>query len=84
MSGNRGEAKRIINELKRISKQYVAPYHIATIYVGLDKKDEAFQCWRKHNRVEMWLLNLKIDPRLDSLHSAPRFLDLLRRMNLAL
>jgi hypothetical protein len=43
VSGNRGEAKRIINELKRISKQYVAPYHIATIYVGLDKKDEAFQ-----------------------------------------
>lgn len=84
VSGNRGAAEKIIKALKSPSKRYVAPCHIATIYVGLQKKDEAFQ-WleRAYQGRDEWLLYLKIDPRLDSLRSDPRFRDLLRRMNLA-
>ncbi len=84
VSGNRGEAEKIINELKRLSKRYVAPYHIATIYAGLQIKDEAFQ-WleRAYQGRDEWLLYVEIDPRLDSIRSDLRFRDLLRRMNRA-
>ena len=84
LSGNKGEAEKIINQLKRLSKRYVAPWHIATIYLGLQKKDEAFQ-WleRAYQGRDEWLLYLKIDPRLDSLRSDPRFVDLMRRLGLA-
>ena len=83
VSGNRDEAEKIINELKRLSKQYVAPYHIATIYVGLQKNEEAFQ-WleRAYQGRDEWLLYLKIDQRLDGLRSDPRFQSLMRKMDL--
>jgi TolB-like protein/DNA-binding winged helix-turn-helix (wHTH) protein/lipoprotein NlpI len=74
-------------ELKRaIAKsnlQDVRPYGFAALYVQLGEKDQAFQ-WlekafqeRSHN-----MAFIKTEPGLDSLHSDPRFQDLLRRMRL--
>ena len=85
MSGNRGEAEKIIKELKGLSERYVAPYHIAIIYAGLQKKDEAFE-WleQAYQGRDEWLLYLKIDPRVDTLRSDPRFGGLLRQIGLAL
>jgi serine/threonine protein kinase/cytochrome c-type biogenesis protein CcmH/NrfG len=83
VSGNRGEAENITKELNGLSKRYVAPYHIAMIYVGLQKKDVAFKWLEEaYQGRDEWLLYLKIDPRLDSLRSDPRFVDLLRRIDL--
>jgi len=84
VSGNRGEVEKIIKQLKGPSERYVAPYHIAIIYVGLQKKDEAFE-WLKeaYQGRDEWLLYLKIDPRLDTLRSDPRFGGLLRQIGLA-
>jgi tetratricopeptide (TPR) repeat protein len=84
VSGNRVEAEKTIKELKELSERYVAPYHIAIIYAGLQKKDEAFQWLEEaYQSRDEWLLYLKIDPRLDSLRSDPRFEGLLRRIRLA-
>ena len=53
MSGNRGEAENITKELNGLSKRYVARYHIAIIYVGLQKKDVAFKWLEEAYQVEM-------------------------------
>jgi tetratricopeptide (TPR) repeat protein len=84
VSGNRSGAKKIIKELKGLSERYVPPYHIAIIYAGLQRKDEAFE-WLEQacQGRDEWLLYLKIDPRLDSLRADQRFGGLLRRIGLA-
>src|SRR5437667_7105106 len=43
VSGKGGEAKKVIDQLKQLSKQrYVSSYYIALIYTGLGEKDSAF------------------------------------------
>jgi TolB-like protein/Tfp pilus assembly protein PilF len=84
VSGNRKEAQKVMDELEELSKQrYVSSYHIALIYTGLGEKDRAFEWLEKayEERSDL-LVYLKVEPRLDSLRSDPRFADLLRRMGL--
>jgi TolB-like protein/DNA-binding winged helix-turn-helix (wHTH) protein/Tfp pilus assembly protein PilF len=85
VSGQAEEAKKILDELKKISKRrYVSSYEIAVIYAGLGDKDKALE-WleRAYEERASFLIFLKVDPRLDSLRPDPRFQDLLRRMGLA-
>jgi len=71
--------------IKRSSQNiYVAPYNIAIIYAGLGDKDKALE-WLERaysDRAYYLPVYLTTDARLDSLHSDPRYKDLLRRMNL--
>jgi hypothetical protein len=62
----------------------VPPRHFAKIYAGLGDKDEAFAWLDKAiaDR-ESGLEFVKTDPSYDSLHSDPRFKNVLRRLNLA-
>ncbi|MCH8147985.1 MAG: hypothetical protein IH987_08325 [Planctomycetes bacterium] len=77
------QAARILDELKRRAKtQYVAAYDFAFIHAGLGDEDAAFR-WldlavEERGQDLSWLL--KVDPKLESLHSDPRFADLLRRV----
>ena len=82
-TGHREEASKILGDLRELSKRrYVSPYGIATIYVGLGDRDEAFAWLQKGLDVhDGWMGFLKVDPKLDPLRSDPRFQDLLRRMN---
>jgi len=84
-AGRKGEAQKLIAELKELSKrQYVAPLDIAIIHLGLGEKDRAFEwletAYRERNQN---LIFLKADPRFDDLRSDPRFTDLVRRVGLA-
>jgi tetratricopeptide (TPR) repeat protein len=84
LSGDTIKAQTELDSLIEMSKQkYVSAYHIATIYVGLKDKDRAFQYLEKafQDRAD-WMVFIKVDPRFDRLHSDPRFVDLLTRMNL--
>jgi serine/threonine protein kinase/tetratricopeptide (TPR) repeat protein len=84
-AGNqRTQAQAILQQLSALSKQrYVASYPVAVIYAALGEKDEALaRLERAYEERDAWMDYLKIDPRLDSLRSDPRFADLLRRMNL--
>jgi TolB-like protein/Flp pilus assembly protein TadD len=83
VAGKRDEARRVLNQVKALSGQkFVVPYQIATIYVGLGEREEAF-AWleRAFEAHDSKLGALNVDPSLDSLRSDPRFQDLLRRMN---
>ena len=83
LSGNGNQARKILAELIKLSQEeYVPPYEIATVYIGLKEKDEAFS-WLEnaYNERAGRLLWINVHPRFDPLHSDPRFADLLRRMN---
>ena len=84
VSGKRVEAMKILNELEGLSKRrYVPANYRAIIYAGLGEKDEAFAWLQKaFEEHSYWLSTLKMDPRLDSLRSHPRFHDLIRRIGL--
>jgi serine/threonine-protein kinase len=84
VAGKRAEAEQVLAELQKRSKSgYVAPFHIANVYVGLGEKDQAFAWLEKAYEARSWYMTwLKVDPALDSLRSDPRFADLVRRAGL--
>lgn len=83
-AGQRDEALKILSEQQRLAKQrYVSPYNFAIIYTGLGDKDQAFAWLAKGVEERTTIIwHVKIRPMFDSLRSDPRYLDLLRRMNL--
>jgi TolB-like protein/DNA-binding winged helix-turn-helix (wHTH) protein/Flp pilus assembly protein TadD len=85
VSGQKGEAQSVLEELKEYSKhQYLSPDNQALIYAGLGEKNEAFaQLQKAYDERAGQLIYLNVDPRFDSLRSDPRFIDLLRRLKLA-
>jgi len=81
-SGRKDEAMKILAQMNEIAKQrYVPAYSFAMVYAGLRDNDRAFQ-WleRSYEDHAYDLAYLKVDPEFDSLHSDPRFADLLRRV----
>jgi Flp pilus assembly protein TadD len=85
VSGQRGEAMKILNQLKDLSRQrYILPLEMAIIYAGLGEKEQTFEWLEKAYADRAWRLpDLKVDPRFDGLHSDPRFADLVKRVGLA-
>lgn len=86
-SGNTPEARKLLDELKALSKQrYVSPCDFAIIHAGLDEKDQAF-AWLENAQEQhdftMLLVAAKGLPLFDPLRSDSRFAELLRRMGLA-
>lgn len=84
LSGDATRAQTELAELIEISKQkYLSAYHIAAVYVALKDNVRALEWLDKayQDRAD-WMVFLKVDPRFNSLHSNPKFIELLRRMNL--
>src|SRR5260370_20396689 len=82
-SGNRAEALRLLEELKRPRQKYVPPEEIAAVYVALGQKETAFKWLEQAYRIRSAsLITLKVDPRFDVLRSDQRFSDLARRIGL--
>jgi hypothetical protein len=83
-SGRRDEALKIIDELSERSKtEYISPYDVAIIYVGLRDKDHAFeQLERAYDDRAGWMINLNVEPIFDPIRSDARFIELVRRMRL--
>jgi eukaryotic-like serine/threonine-protein kinase len=85
VSGKRSAAQQILRELlqSNSTQNYVDPYFIGLIYVGLDDKEQAFVWLEKALQARSEdLLNLKTEPRLDSLRADPRYAEMLRRLHL--
>jgi serine/threonine protein kinase/TolB-like protein/lipoprotein NlpI len=83
-----GEKTKARNELAQLislrsTETYVPAYYLGAICVGLGKKDAAFQ-WldRAYQERSEVLVDLKVEPYMDSLRSDPRYADLLRRVGL--
>ena len=84
ISGRRAEAEKILQEFAlRAKDHYVPPTDFAKIHAGLGNKDEAFAWLEKaYAERESRMEFIKTDPNYDSLHSDPRFQEMLRRLNL--
>jgi TolB-like protein/Flp pilus assembly protein TadD len=84
LTSRKEEALKLIDQLKDLSKtKYIPSTQLASAYAGLGEKDQAFQ-WLEaavRNR-DPALLNVHKKPFFNSLHSDPRYHDLLRRIGL--
>ena len=60
----------------------MSPYARAILHAALGEKEQALSSLQKAFEIrDEALITLNVDPRVDSLRSDPRFMDLLRRMN---
>ena len=82
VSGRRDEAEIILKDLTgQPERNNVSPYQLSIIYAGLGETDHAFEWLEKaYKQRNHGLVELKVEPMLDSLRSDPRFQDLLRRV----
>ncbi len=81
LAGRAAEARKAIEQMS--GRRPVQATEIAAVYAGLGEKRKALE-WleRAYEEREGWLIEIKVDPRFDSLRSEPQFQDLLRRMGL--
>jgi serine/threonine-protein kinase len=84
LAGESDKARAELKEIEEMAKQrYISAYPIATIYAALKDRDRAIE-WLEKAYTERadWMVFLNVDPRWNGIKSDPRFVDLLRRMNL--
>lgn len=85
MTGDPEKAREVLDQLHRLgSEQYVSPYHFAYVYTGLGEQDAAID-WleRAYGQRAGALYGIKGSFLFTSLREHPRFVALLRKMNLA-
>ena len=84
LSGDQHAARQTLAELLRLNKQqHIQPFHLASVYMALDGREQAFAWLEKaYQERGVWLLFLHLDPLFDRLRSDARFTDLLSRVGL--
>ena len=83
ISGNQAEANKLLAQLMTQSRnQYVSPYYIAIVYLGLGKNDVSMT-WLEKAFADRsnGLVFASVERELDSLRSNPRFIALERKLN---
>jgi serine/threonine protein kinase/tetratricopeptide (TPR) repeat protein len=85
LAGNLGQAREVLRQLSDLSEQrYVSPYHMAYVHTGLGEVDRAMDYLeRAYEERAGSVYGIKGSFLFTSLHSHPRFIALLRKMNLA-
>ena len=84
MSDRPREASKILDELNGMSKrEYVSPYDVAIVYVGLRDKDRAMEQLNKaYDDRAGFIIFLNVEPIFDPIRSDPAFEALGRRLKL--
>lgn len=84
MSGQKDKATEILNYLiEKSESAYVPPYMIATIYIGLNDKENALTYLEKDYEtggLGLFFWGLKRDPKFYSIKDDPRFVALLNKI----
>jgi serine/threonine protein kinase/Tfp pilus assembly protein PilF len=83
-SGQRQEAEKILRKFLQLEKQqYVSPYLIGELCLGIGEKDQAF-LWFNLAAMEDYFTmeRMKTDPIFDPIRGDPRFAELLKKVGL--
>jgi len=81
LAGREDDALKVMRELHEAStRQYVPPYGIAVIYLGLGKTDLALEWLERAYQERSFVIYLNVDPIFDSLRSNSRFASLTDKM----
>ncbi len=85
VSGQKAKAREIIGQLEAKSRQqYVSPYEMAIVYLGLDENEQALKWLRKAFNDRAWqLMYLQVEPRFDRLKTDRQFSALLGDIGLS-
>jgi len=83
-AGRREEAQAALDELLKLSTIRFVPFdHIALIYNGLGETDKSLDWLEKaFEQRDPKMAFLKVEPKWNNLRNEPRFIELMRRMNL--
>jgi eukaryotic-like serine/threonine-protein kinase len=84
IAGRRADALKALRQLKELSRRrYVSVYEFGVLYAGLGERNEAFRWLERvgEDRSEFFAV-VNVDPRLEVLHSDPRFRALRRAVGL--
>jgi TolB-like protein/DNA-binding winged helix-turn-helix (wHTH) protein len=83
-AGKRTEAQQLLTELEAASKhQYVSPYYLALVYIGLGEKEMALSLLEKaFTDRSNGLIFMAVEPELDPIRSEPRFVALEQKLKL--
>jgi serine/threonine-protein kinase len=82
-SGRKAEAISILNELaeRPTTNEYLSPFQIALIYIGLGENDKAIEWLQTAKRDrDPFLMYIRVDPNFDSLRMDPRFVELMKQI----
>jgi len=84
LSGDMVQAQKLLEKLQGDSKwNYVSPYWLAIIYLGMNKADETFDYLQKAcDERNAWLVYLKVNPLFDGIRADKRFNLLLEQVGL--
>jgi tetratricopeptide (TPR) repeat protein len=82
----RKEQGKALDELSQLevlcAKEYVSPFHMATIYAAQGRTDRAITYLKKAYKLrDQWLVLLNVEPRFASLRHDRRFKKLIQKLN---
>ncbi len=82
--GKQADALTILDEMMELAKKrYVAPFDLALLHIAVGKRDEGLE-WLERAVQDRGIevISLKVDPRLESVRSDPRFVAAVERLKL--
>jgi len=82
--GRQAEAMKILDEMVELAKKrYVAPFDLALLHIAMGMRDEGLAWLEKAVQDRgIEVISLKVDPRLESVRSDPRFIAAVERLRL--
>jgi adenylate cyclase len=83
-SGDRVKASAMVEQMKHKSLHgYVPPFNLAIVYLGMGERERALDDLEKAYRAHSeWMSQIKMDRIFDPLRSEPRFIALMKKVNL--
>ena len=86
LAGRREDGLRLAETLNRIWRdhsQYLSPFHMSLVYIGLGDKESALKWLRTaYDQHDEWMVYLNVYPEFDTLRTDDRFVNLERQVGL--